>query len=116
MDFVTGLPRTSKKNDAIWIIVDRLMKTSHFLPYGTGLTLDGLAKLYVDEIVLLYETPRNIVSDRDSRLTARFWKSFQKAMGSELAFSTAFHPHNDGQSKRTIQTLEDMLVLDLKYS
>ena len=119
MDFVTGLPRTPKGNDAIWVIVDRLTKSAHFLPYGTGLTLDGLAKLYVDEIVRLHGTPKNIVSDRDSRLTARFWKSFQKAMGSELSFSTAFHPQSDGQSERTIQTLEDMLrtcVLDLKGS
>ena len=76
MDFVTGLPRTPKGNDAIWVIVDRLTKTAHFLPYGTGLTLDGLAKLYVDEIVRLHGTPKNILSDRDSRLIARFWKSF----------------------------------------
>ena len=76
MDFVTGLSRTPKDNDVIWVIVDRLTKTAHFLPYGTRLTLDGLAKLYVDKIVRLYGTPRNIVSDRDSRLTARFWKSF----------------------------------------
>jgi len=119
MDFVTGLPKTPKGNDAIWVIVDRLTKTAHFLPYGTGLTLDGLAKLYVDEIVRLHGTPKNIVSDRDSRLTSRFWKSFQEAMGSKLSFSTAFHPQSDGQSERTIQTLEDMLrscVLDLKGS
>ena len=72
MDFVTGLPRTPKGNDAIWVIVDRLTKSAHFLPYGTGLTLDGLAKLYVDEIVRLHGTLKNIVSDRDSRLIARF--------------------------------------------
>ena len=119
MDFVTGLPRTPKGNDAIWVIVDRLMKSTHFLSYGTGLTLDGLTKLYVDKIVRLHGTPKNIMSDRDSKLTARFWKSFQKAMGSELSFSTAFHPQSDGQSERTIQTLEDMLrtyVLNLKSS
>ena len=92
MNFVTGLPITIKGNDVIWVIVDRLTKSAHFLPYGIGLTLDGLAKLYVDEIVRLHETPKNIVSDRDSRLTARFWKSFQKVMGSELSFSTAFYP------------------------
>ena len=61
---------------------------AHFLPYGTGLTLDGLAKLYVAEIVRLHGTLKNIVSDRDSRLTARFWKSFQNAMGTKLSFST----------------------------
>ena len=75
--------------------------------------------MYADEIVRLHGTPKNIVSDRDSRLTARFWKSFQKAMGSDLALSTTFHPQSDGQSERTIQTLEDILrtrVLDLKGS
>ena len=99
--------------------MDRLTKIAHFLPYGIGLTLDGLATLYVAEIVLLHGTPKNIVSDRDSRLTAKFWKSFQDAMGTKLSFSTAFHPQSDGQSERTIQTLEDMLrtcVLDLKGS
>ena len=88
IDFVTGLPRTPKGNNAIWVIVDRLTKLAHFLPYGTGLTLDGLAKLYVDEFIRLHGTPRNIVLDRDSKLTARFWQSFQKAMGSELSFSS----------------------------
>ena len=119
MDFVTGLPRTPKGNDAIWVIVDRLTKSPHFLPYGTGLTLDGLAKLYVDEIVRLHGTPTNIVSDRDSRLTARFWKSFQIVMGSEIATSMTFHPQSNRQPERIIQTLEDMLrtcVLDLKGS
>ena len=119
MNFLTRLARTLKGNDVIWVIVDRLTKSAHFLPYETGLTLDGLAKLNVDDIVRLHGIPRNIVSDRDSRLTARFWKIFQKAMGSELSFSTTFHPQSDGQSERTIQTLEDMLrmcVLDLKGS
>ena len=75
--------------------------------------------MYVKEIVKLHGTPAHIISDRDSRLTSRFWKSFSKAMGSKLRFSTAFHPQTDGQSERTIQTLEDMLrtcVLDLEGS
>ena len=58
MDFVTGLPRTPKGNDAIWVIVDRLTKSAHFLPYGTGLTLDGLAKLYVDEDCPTAQNPK----------------------------------------------------------
>ena len=119
MDFVTGLFRTPKDNDTIWIIVDRLTKTTYFLSYGIRLTLDGLAKLYVAEIVRLHGTPKNIVSDRDSRLTARFWKSFHKAMGSKLSFSTTVHPQSDGQLERIIQTLEDILrtcVLDFMGS
>ena len=119
MDFVTGLPKSSKGNNAIWVVVDRLTKTAHFLPYKTGMTLDGLARLYMKEIIRLHGVPRTIVSDRDSRFTSHFWKGFQKALGSELGFSTSFHPRTDGQSKRTIQTLEDMLracVIDFKGS
>ena len=78
-----------------------------------------MARLYVQEIMRLHGVPRKIISDRDSRLTSHFWQSFQKALGSELGYSTAFHPQTDGQSERTIQTLEDMLracVLDFRGS
>ncbi|GJR14883.1 reverse transcriptase domain-containing protein [Tanacetum coccineum] len=86
MDFVTKLPRTSSGHDTIWVIVDRLTKSAHFLPMH-----------------------------RDSRFTLRFWQSMQEALGTRLDMSTAYHPQTDGQSERTIQTLEDMLracVLD----
>lgn len=119
MDFVVGLPRTSNGNDSIWVIVDRLTKSAHFLPMAITFSLEKLALLYIKEIVRLHGAPVSIVSDRDPRFVSRFWKSLQKAMGSELRFSTAFHPQSDGQSERTIQTLEDMLqvcVLDLKGS
>ena len=109
MDFVTGLPRTQRKNDAIWVIVDRLTKSAHFLPIRWGCTLDQLAKRYVDEIVRLHGVPLSIVSDRDPIFTSRFWGSLQQALGTKLHFSTAFHPQTDGQSERTIKTLEDML-------
>ena len=92
MDFVTGLPRTQRKNDAIWVIVDRLTKSSHFLPIRWGCTLDQLAKRYVDEIVRLHGVPLSIVSDIDPRFTSRFWGSLQQALGTKLHFSTAFHP------------------------
>uniref|UniRef100_A0A2N9G885 RNA-directed DNA polymerase n=1 Tax=Fagus sylvatica TaxID=28930 RepID=A0A2N9G885_FAGSY len=116
MDFVVGLPRSLKGHDAIWVIVDRLTKSAHFLPIKVNFTLDKLARLYIQEIVRLHGAPVSIVSDRDPRFTARFWKSLQAAMGTTLNFSTAFHPQSDGQSERTIQTLEDMLracILDL---
>ena len=119
MDFVTHLPRTSRKHDAIWVIVDRLTKSAHFLAVRMTFTLEGLCRLYIREIVRLHGVPVSIVSDRDSRFTAQFWKSFQKAMGTQLSMSTAFHPQTDGQIERTIQILEDMLrecVLDLKGS
>lgn len=116
MDFVTSLPRSRKGNDAIWVIVDRLTKTAHFLPIRMTMSMEVMAKLYVEEIVRLHGVPVTIVSDRDSRFLSRFWKSLQEAFGTTLSYSTAFHPQTDGQSERTIQTLEDMLracALDL---
>ena len=119
MDFVTRLPKSVKGHDAIWVIVDRLTKSSHFLPIKTTFSLDRLAQLYIMEIVRLHGVPISIVSDRDPRFTSKFWNNLHKAMGTKLDFSTAFHPQTDGQLERTIQTLEDMLracVLDLKGS
>ncbi|KAD2805410.1 hypothetical protein E3N88_38787 [Mikania micrantha] len=115
MDFVTKLPRTSSGHDTIWVIVDRLTKSAHFLPMRETYTMDKLAKLYIDEIVVRHGVPLSIISDRDSRFTSRFWQSLQKSLGTQLNLSTAYHPQTDGQSERTIQTLEDMLrtcVLD----
>ncbi|KAI3672432.1 hypothetical protein L6452_38520 [Arctium lappa] len=109
MDFVTKLPRTVKGHDAIWVIVDRLTKSAHFLPISDKYTLERLAQLYVNEIVSRHGVPTSIVSDRDARFTSKFWSSFQREMGTRLNMSTAYHPQTDGQSERTIQTLEDML-------
>jgi hypothetical protein len=109
MDFVTGFPRTPNGNDSIWVIVDRLTKSAHFLAIKIGLSLERLAKLYVNEIVRLHGVPVTIVSDRDRRFVSQFWKKLHMAMGTNLNFSTAFHPQTDGQSERTIQILEDML-------
>ena len=119
MNFVTGLPKMPSGNDAIWVIIDRLTKSAHFLEYKAGLTPEKLAKLYIKEIVRLHGVPITIVSDRDTRFVSRFWKGVHAAMGTRLTFSTAFHLETDGQSERTIQTLEDMLracVIDLKGS
>ncbi|KAL6345674.1 hypothetical protein AAG906_017410 [Vitis piasezkii] len=99
MDFVIGLPRTLGGNNAIWVIVDRLTKSAHFLPMKVNFSLDRLASLYVKEIVRMHGVPVSIVSDRDPRFTSRFWHSLQKALGTKLSFSTAFHPQTDGQSK-----------------
>ncbi|KAL0405306.1 UNVERIFIED_CONTAM: Transposon Ty3-G Gag-Pol polyprotein [Sesamum latifolium] len=111
MDFIVGLPRTLRKHDAIWVIVNRLTKSAHFLPIRQGDSLDKLVELYVAEIVRLHGIPVSIVSDRDPQFTSHFWGSLQRALGTKLYFSTAFHPQTDGQSERTIQTLEDMMSL-----
>ncbi|GJY26120.1 putative reverse transcriptase domain-containing protein [Tanacetum coccineum] len=119
MDFVTKLPRTSSGHDTIWVIVDRLTKSAHFLPMREDYKMDRLARLYLNEIVARHGVPISIISDRDSHFTSRFWQSMQEALGTRLDMSTAYHPQTDGQSERTIQTLEDMLracVLDFRGS
>ncbi|GKB17201.1 putative reverse transcriptase domain-containing protein [Tanacetum coccineum] len=119
MDFVTKLPRTSSGHDIIWVIMDRLTKSAHFLPMHEDYKMDRLARLYLNEIVARHGVPISIISDRDSRFTSRFWQSMQEALGTRLDMSTAYHPQTDGQSERTIQTLEDMLracVLDFRGS
>ncbi|GKA42859.1 putative reverse transcriptase domain-containing protein [Tanacetum coccineum] len=109
MDFVTKLPRTQRGNDTIWVIVDRLTKSAHFLPMRETDPMDKLARLYLKEVVTRHGIPVSIICDRDPRFASNFWRSFQKAMGTRLDMSTAYHPETDGQSERTIQTLEDML-------
>ena len=84
------------------MIVDRLTKSAHFLVVRMTFALEIFYRLYIREIVRLHGILVSIVSDRDPRFTAHFWKSFQKAMGTRLTMSTAFHPQTDGQSERTI--------------
>ena len=119
MDFVVGLSRCQSGYDAIWVIVDRLTKSAYFLPMKNSDSIEKLVELYLKEIVRLHGTPVSIVSDRDPWFTSRFWPSLQRGLGTRLHFSMAFHPQTDGQSERTIQTLEDMLracVLEFKGS
>ncbi|CAN6483323.1 unnamed protein product [Victoria cruziana] len=108
-NFVMGLPRTRRKHDAIWVIVDRLTKVAHFLAIRMTTPLEKLAYLYINEIVRLHGVPKGIVSDRDPRFTSKFWRAFQNALGTKLKMSSAFHPQMDGQTERTIATLDDML-------
>ncbi|GJT16645.1 putative reverse transcriptase domain-containing protein [Tanacetum coccineum] len=119
MDFITKLPRTRNGHDAIWVVVDRLTKSAHFLAIREDYSTEKLARLYTDEIVARHGVPVSIISDRDARFTSRLWQTFQKALGTRLDMSTAYHPQTDGQSERTIQTLEDMLracVIDFSGS
>ncbi|GMJ09500.1 hypothetical protein HRI_004619200 [Hibiscus trionum] len=109
MDFVTGLPCTPRKCDAIWVIVDRFTKSTHFIMVRMNLSLEALADLYIQEVIRLHGVLASIVSDRDPRFTARFWKTLHKALGTKLNLSTTFHPQSDGKSERVIQVLEDML-------
>jgi hypothetical protein len=109
MDFITGFPKSSHGNDSIWVIVDRLTKVAHFIPIKTTYKGSQLADLYLSRIVSLHGVPKTIVSDRCTQFTSIFWKQLHQALGTKLAFSTAYHPRTDGQTERVNQILEDML-------
>ncbi|GKA33745.1 putative reverse transcriptase domain-containing protein [Tanacetum coccineum] len=109
MDFVTKLPKSSSGHDTIWVFVDRLIKSAHFLPIRKDYKTEKLAKIYTNEIAARHGVPVSNISNRDGRFTSHLWQAFQKALGMRLDMSMAYHPQTDGQSERTIQTLEDML-------
>ncbi|GJU95411.1 reverse transcriptase domain-containing protein [Tanacetum coccineum] len=109
MDFITKLPKSSQGFDTIWVIVDQLIKSAHFLPIRENDPLDKLARLYLNKIVARHGIPMSIICDHDGRFTSNFWKSFQKALGTDISLSTVYHPETEGQSERTIQTLDYML-------
>nr|GEX77319.1 putative reverse transcriptase domain, ribonuclease H-like domain, aspartic peptidase domain protein [Tanacetum cinerariifolium] len=113
------LSRTTSAYDSIWVIVDRLTKLAHFLPVKTTDSMEKLSQLFLKEVVSRHGVPISIISNRDSKFTSRFWRSLQEALGTRLDMSTAYNPKMDGQSERTIQTLEDMLracVIDFRGS
>ncbi|GKC06736.1 putative reverse transcriptase domain-containing protein [Tanacetum coccineum] len=109
MDFVTKLPKSLQGCDTIWIIVDRLTKSVILVPMRETNPMEKLARMYLKEVVTRHGMPISIICDRDPRFALNFWRSLQKALGTSLDMSTAYHPQTDGQSERTIQTLEDML-------
>ena len=92
MNFIVSLPHAQTSHDTIWVIVDKLTKSTHFLPIRITFSLDRLERLYINEIVKLHRVPMTIVSDRDPLFTSRFWLRLQKALGTTLHFSTIFHP------------------------
>jgi transposase InsO family protein len=118
MDFIVGLPRTRAGNDSIWVVVDRLTKSAHFIPVKTNYISAVLAELYMSRIVCLHGVPKKIVSDRGTQLTSHFWQQLHESLGTHLNFSSTYHPQTDGQTERTNQILEDMLrdcTLQVKF-
>jgi hypothetical protein len=109
MDFIVGLPNTSRHHDSIWVIVDRLTKTAHFLPVHTTHRTEKYAEIYIDQIVRLHGIQRTIVSDRGAPFVARFWEQLLESLGTHVIRSSSYHPQTDGQTERVNQILEDML-------
>jgi hypothetical protein len=109
MDFIVGLPKTAKGFDSIWVIMDWLTKTSHFLPIKMDHLVVVYAQLYIARILSLHGIPKTIVSDRGPQFVSKFWKELHKSFGTKLLHSLAYHPQTSGETERVNQILEDML-------
>jgi hypothetical protein len=109
MDFIVGLPRTTKGFDSIWVIIDRLTKIAHFLLVRVKYTVATYAELYIARILSLHGVLKTIVSSRGPQFVSKFWEELHKSLGTKLLHSSAYHPQTSGQTERVNQILEDML-------
>jgi hypothetical protein len=99
MDFIVGLPRTSRGYNSIWVIMDRLTKSVHFIPIATIYRVRQYAELYISHIVCYHDIPKTIISDRGSIFVAHFWEQLHECLGTHLIRSSAYHPQTDGQTE-----------------
>ncbi|MCO5599248.1 hypothetical protein L7F22_053349 [Adiantum nelumboides] len=109
MDFITTLPRTTKGNAQILVIINRFSKMAHFITCKKAASAPDIASLFVQHIFRIHGLPRSISSDRDPKFTGHFWTSLFKSLGTNLLFSLAYHPQMDGQTERVNQILKEML-------
>jgi hypothetical protein len=109
MDFITKLPRTNKQHDSIRVVVDKHSKAAHFIPVKLTHKAANVVDIYMREIYRLHGIPKTIVSERDPKFTSNFWKGFFKGFGTNLNFSTSYHPDSDGKTCRVNQEIKDML-------
>jgi len=108
LDFMTGLPK-SKGYEAIFVVVDRLSKYSHFILLKHPYTAKSIAELFVKEIVRLHGIPKSLISDRDPLFVSHFWLELFKLQGTKLQMSFSYHPETDGQTEVINRYLESYL-------
>ena len=108
MDYITGLSMRQQGHDSIWVIVDHLTKSAHFVPVNTTYLARKYAELYVSQIMRLHGVPRIIISDQGPHFIAYFWEHLHQALGTKLIRSSAYHPQTSRQTERVNQILEDM--------
>jgi transposase InsO family protein len=109
MDFIAGLPLTARKKDSMWVIVDKLTKTTYFIAVHTTYLVQQYIELYMDQIVCFHGIPKTIISNRGTQFVARFWEKLHECLGTKLIRSSSYHPQTDGQTERINHILEDML-------
>jgi hypothetical protein len=109
IDFITKLPRTSKKHESIMVVVDNLTKASYFIPVKSAHKETNIVDIYTRKIVRLHGVPKTILSHRDSKFTSNFWKGVFKGFGTNMNFRRTYHLESDGKKERVNQVIEDML-------
>ncbi|CAI7803237.1 unnamed protein product [Closterium sp. NIES-54] len=109
LDFITGLPSTSRGNDSILVVIDKFSKMGHFIPTNATATAEATARLLFDRIITIHGIPATLISDRDPKFTSKFWKELMGLLGTKLAMSSAYHPQTDGQIERLNQVVEQLL-------
>ncbi|KAF1324825.1 reverse transcriptase, partial [Globisporangium splendens] len=109
MDFIFGLPRDTHGRNGILVLVDRFSKMVHLAPVSDKISAEKTAEVFVDVVFRLHGLPVEIVSDRDTRFTSKFWRALFGLLDTKLSMSTAAHPETDGQTERVNRVLEDVL-------
>ncbi|CAI7836990.1 unnamed protein product, partial [Closterium sp. NIES-54] len=109
LDFITGLPSTSRGHDSILVVIDKFSKMGHFIPTNATATAEATARLFFDRIITIHGIPATLISDRDSKFMSKLWKELMGLLGTKLAMSSAYHPQTDGQTERLNQVVEQLL-------
>ena len=115
MDFITRLPTSTKQNDTIMVVVDKLSKSTHFIPVKSTCKATYIAQVFMKEIFRRHGMMKEIVSDRDTKFTSNFWKSLMAGLETKLLSSTTYHPQTNGQTERVNQILEEMLRMHVMH-
>jgi hypothetical protein len=109
LDFITGLPKTQKHNDAIMVVIDKLSKSAHFIPIKSTFKDINIVEIFIKEIFRLHGIPKVVILYRDVKFTSAFWKELFAGINTNLNLSTSYHPQTDGQTKITKQVVENMI-------
>jgi hypothetical protein len=109
MDFIVGLSLTARKFNSIWVIIDRLTKSAHFIPVNTNYNVQKYVEIYVARVLCLHGVLKTIISDQGSQFVSHFWEQLHASLRTHLIHSSAYHLQTDGQTERVNQILEDIL-------